>query len=539
MNITDLLSPQPIRTAPAEAKNDILKPVPIDMKGAPIHDDELMRLWESALEKAGFAMKTSNERSTLTDAILTPTTYSSFVNEIPVHIKVIGRHMNGSFRCHIGTSKASRPIQSTELCRQMRLMVVFFRTENVKSQLVSPEFIFFPTWLLHLFRYTQHGSTPGRTDVRFLENANMAKEDHIYRLNHVLNTLFRFNVRSFDPHKMRSAIELANFLFDQAGLDYRNLPRPLFANEMPPPAYHHHHHQYMEQPAMYPALLLLLHSARPTKFKPMCHNCNTKPASRRRLCVACYRYQLKHNEPRPLRLIVANRPGPRIHQHHQHDDASPPPPPPPMGPNGKALPMVFYSPKASASATATGTAATARAQKFCANCNVKETHQWYRNLCGHGNWCETCKSYYLRHTKVRPPELFVKAAKRKVDVRTLVNWKTWSWDDIPAETIERASAAVLSNNNNYSYYTSNNMTSPTTSTASSTYSYPTTPPPASSAVPANYHHHHHPYYYQQPLQAPPPPPSQRRQSFYSSSSYSSSSSSSPSSSASPTPSPCK
>ncbi|KAL0138493.1 GATA-type zinc finger transcription factor [Mucor lusitanicus] len=492
MNITDLLSPQIIQAAAPEHKHDIIKPVPIDMKGAAIHDDELMRLWEAALDKSGFAMKTSSERNTLTDAVLSPTTYSSFVNEIPVHIKVIGRHMNGSFRCHIGTSKASRPIQSIELCRQMRLLVVFFRTENVKSQLVSPEFIFFPTWLLHLFRYTQHGSTPGRTDVRFLENANMAKEDHIYRLNHVLNTLFRFNIHSFDPHKMRSAIELANFLFDQAGLDYRNLPRPLFANETPAPSYH----QLMEQPAMYPALLLLLHSPRPTKFKPMCHNCNTKPASRRRLCVACYRYQLKHNEPRPLRLIVANRPGPRIHQHHhQHDEPVP---------TGRALPMVFYSPKVSAAAAATG----ARTQKFCANCNVKETHQWYRNLCGHGNWCETCKSYYLRHTKVRPPELFVKAAKRKVDVRTLVNWKTWSWDDIPAETIEMATAAVLSNSNNYNYYTSN-MGSPTTSTASSTYSYPTTPPPASCTVPANY------YYYQQPSQA------QRRPSVYSSSSSSS------------------
>jgi hypothetical protein len=488
MNITDLLLPQNIqieKSSPSSSK--IIKPIPIDIKGVPVHDDELMRLWESALEKSGFSMKIPNERNTLTDAVLTPTYYSSFVNDIPVHTKVIGRHMNGSFRCHIGTSKASRPIQSIELCRQMRLLVVFFRTENVKSQLVSPEFIFFPTWLLHLFRYTQHGSTPGRTDVRFLENANMAKEDHIYRLNHVLNTLFRFNLRSFDPHKMRSAIELANFLFDQAGLDYRNLPRPIFANEVPPPSYQ----QLSEQPAMYPALLLLLHSPRPTKFKPTCHNCNTKPASRRRLCVACYRYQLKHNEPRPLRLIVANRPGPRIHQNQHQDDSSGST----VALNGKSLPMVFYSPKAT----------TARTQKFCANCNVKETHQWYRNLCGHGNWCETCKSYYLRHTKVRPPELFVKAAKRKVDVRTLVNWKTWSWDEIPAETIELATAAVLSNNNSYINYFTSNMNSPTTSTASSSYSYPTTPPPASTTFQANY------YYYQQ---------YQRRQSLYSSNSSS-------------------
>jgi hypothetical protein len=432
MNITELLIPQTMRE-----NSPVPVSLPIELKDAPIHDDELMRLWELALEKSGFRMRTSNERNTLTDAILSPIATSNFINEIPVHVKVIGRHMNGSFRCHIGTSKASRPIRSTELCSQMRLLVVFFRTENAKSQLVSPDFIFFPTWLLHLFRYTQHGSTPGRTDVRFLENANLAKEDHIYRLNHVLNSLFRFNIRSFNPDKMRSAIELANFLFDNAGLDYRNLPRPVFANE---PCY-----QQQQQPTMYPALLLLLHSPRPTKSKPMCLNCNTKPASRRRLCVACYRYQLKHGEPRPLRLIVANRPGPRVQQE-----------------SNKSLPMVFYTPKLN----------TPRTQKFCANCNVQETHQWYRNLCGHGHWCETCKSYYLRHTKVRPPELFVKAAKRKVDVRTLVNWNTWSWDDIPAEAVEAATAAILSNNDNEMYHNYSNVSSPTTSTTS----WPITPP---------------------------------------------------------------
>ncbi|KAG2231773.1 hypothetical protein INT48_004052 [Thamnidium elegans] len=399
MNITELLLPQPL-----------------PVHHSPIHDDDLMSLWETALKKSGFSMRPSNERNTLTDAILTPTTHSDFITgNIPVHIKVIGRHMNGSFRCHIGTSKASRPIRSTELCRQMRLLAVFFRTENSKSQLVSSEFIFFPTWLLHLFRYTQHGGTPGRTDVRFLENANMAKEDHIYRLNHVLNTLFRFNIHQFDPVKMKSAIELSNFLFDSAGLNYLNLPRPYFSNEIQPFGSH--------QPSMYSTLLLLLHSPRPTKFKPMCFNCNTKPASRRRLCVACYRYQLKHGEARPLRLIVANRPGP-------------------------------------------------------------QTHQWYRNLCGHGHWCETCKSYYLRHTKVRPPELFVKAAKRKVDVRNLVNWSTWSWDDIPVETVEAASAAIHNMNNNvvpqksmdYYFGNNNNVGSPNSSSTSSVTSSPTTPP---------------------------------------------------------------
>lgn len=447
MNITELLIPQ---STVVNTRSDMTA----------IHDDDLMPLWESVLKKSGFNMRPSNERNTLTDAVLTPIAQSSFINEIiPVHIKVIGRHMNGSFRCHIGTSKASRPIRSTELCRQMRLLAVFFRTENSKSQLVAPEFIFFPTWLLHLFRYTQHGGTPGRTDVRFLENANMAKEDHIYRLNHVLNTLFRFNIHNFDPVKMRSAIELSNFLFDSAGLDYLNLPRPYFPNEIQPFGQH--------QPSMYSTLLLLLHSPRPTKFKPMCFNCNTKPASRRRLCVACYRYQLKHGEPRPLRLIVANRPGPRIQQQQQQELKS----------CVNTLPMVFYSPKENA----------LRSQKYCANCSVQETHQWYRNLCGHGHWCETCKSYYLRHTKVRPPELFVKAAKRKVDVRNLVNWSTWSWDDIPIETVEAAAAAITQMNHlpisppqehstlvDYYFGNTTMASSPTTSVSSM--ASPTTPP---------------------------------------------------------------
>ncbi|KAI8967763.1 hypothetical protein BDF20DRAFT_800062, partial [Mycotypha africana] len=235
----------------------------------------------------------------------------------------------------------------------------------------------------------------------------MAKEDHIYRLNHILNTLFRFNIKRVDADKLKSAIELGQFLFDTAGLEYRNLPRPIFFPHLSSG------HPQPPQPAMYPALLLLLHAPRPTKFKPMCHNCNTKPASRRRLCVACYRYQLKHGEARPLRLIVANRPGPR----GQGD--------------------LIHSCKASYICPP-----SLNNENHKSNLSM-ETHQWYRNLCGDGNWCETCKSYYLRHTKVRPPELFVKAAKRKVDIRSLVNWKTWSWDEIPVETIEAATMAYF------------------------------------------------------------------------------------------------
>lgn len=498
-------------------QNQVYKPITTTTTTTQIHDDDLMSLWENALIKSGFNMRTSNERNTLTDAILTP--IGNIDEEIPVHIKVIGRHMNGSFRCHIGTSKASRPIRSTELCRQMRLLAVFFRSKEGKNnQLVSPEFIFFPTWLLHLFRYTQYCTTPGRTDVRFLENANMAKEDHIYRLNHVLNTLFRFNIHDFDPKKIYSSIHLANFLFDQAGLDYRNLPMPLFSSGG---------NGATEQPEIYSTLLLLLHSPRPTKFKPMCFNCNTKPASRRRLCVACYRYHLKHGEPRPLRLIVANRPGPRIAGGDNHGRA--------INPTSN-LPMVFYSPKeSSTSASLITTTSNKGNQKYCANCKVQETHQWYRNLCGHGHWCETCKSYYLRHTKVRPPELFVKAAKRKVDVRNLVNWSAWSWDDIPVETVEAAAHAISmmnttpqpspqsspptlsSGNHLVDYYFGGNnssgqnvvmMSSPlsSSSASSSMTSSPTTPPLRSVS-----------YYNKEEQQ-------QRRSSYYSTTSTSSSSS---------------
>ncbi|KAI7854054.1 hypothetical protein BDC45DRAFT_441433 [Circinella umbellata] len=290
----------------------------------------------------------------------------------------------------------------------------------------------------------------------------LAKEDHIYRLNNVLNTLFRFNLREFDHRKLRHAVELANFLFNHVGFEHQSLPRP------EPHSLH--------QPIYYGQLVFLLQASRPSKLKPMCHNCNTKPASRRKLCVACYRYQLKHGEPRPLRLIVANRPGPRVQQqqqqqlHHPYYSQ--------QQQSSKNLPMVFYSPRQKPMA----------ARKYCANCGVHETHQWYRNLCGSGHWCETCKSYYLRHTKVRPAELFVKAAKRKVDVRTLVNW----WPEEPVSltsgTLPVAATSTYTTplppyNNTYTCINSNGSSSSSTgssspsSISSSVLSSPTTPPP--------------------------------------------------------------
>ncbi|KAI9311561.1 hypothetical protein BX666DRAFT_2143664 [Dichotomocladium elegans] len=223
----------------------------------------------------------------------------------------------------------------------------------------------------------------------------MAKEDHIYRLNHVINTLFRFHLHQFDHLKVRRAVALANFLFDRVGLDHDILPRITSSDS-------------------YCHLIHLLQAPRPPKTKPTCKNCNTKPASRRSLCVACYRYELKHHEPRPLRLIIANRPGPRSIRHIPGSTSS--------------SSVLFFD------------AAPPKKTKTCDNCSIQETHQWYRNLVGKGHWCETCKSYYLRHGKIRPPVLFVKAAKRKINVKTLVHY----WNALPSPSNESLSSEELS-----------------------------------------------------------------------------------------------
>ncbi|KAI8093257.1 uncharacterized protein BX664DRAFT_240968, partial [Halteromyces radiatus] len=230
----------------------------------------------------------------------------------------------------------------------------------------------------------------------------LAKEDHIYRLNHVLNSLFRFTLHNFNIRQLWNSVALANFLFDHVGLDC--------FSRLPPPSLNSISCTIVP-PAFYATLITFLHAPRPLKIKPMCSNCNTKVASRRKLCVACYRYHLKHGEPRPLRLIVANRPGPR---HNLLDSYN----------NNQTITKTNNKKYGNT----TGTRSRSIINKHCANCGVQETHQWYRNLCGQGHWCETCKSYYLRHNKVRPPELFVKAAKRKVDVRFLVSWASWACD---------------------------------------------------------------------------------------------------------------
>ncbi|ORX57032.1 hypothetical protein DM01DRAFT_1273312, partial [Hesseltinella vesiculosa] len=220
----------------------------------------------------------------------------------------------------------------------------------------------------------------------------LAKEDHIYRLNHVLNSLFRFNLHRFDLRQLWETVALANFLFLQIGLD-RLAPSHAL------PAHQH--------PSLYAVLIQALHAPRPVKHKPSCSNCNSKQASRRQLCVACYRYQLKHNVSRPLRLIVANRQGQ------------------PTSPTANAptpLDNKEHGAKRRKGYPSLAPLRLPRFEKSCANCGIQDTHQWYRNLCGQGHWCETCKSYYLRHNKARPSELFVKAAKRKVDIRSLMGW---------------------------------------------------------------------------------------------------------------------
>jgi hypothetical protein len=119
-----------------------------------------------------------------------------------------------------------------------------------------------------------------------------------------------------------------------------------------------------------------------------------------------------------------------------------------------------------------------KASNKCVNCGVTETHQWYRNLCGQGHWCETCKSYYLRHGKVRPAELFVKAAKRKVDVRSWMDWTSWCLDDatvatatmaINKESQQRRWSSLVSATN------SDQLLSPSSS-------QPSSPPPTRSSL---------------------------------------------------------
>lgn len=320
---------------------------------------DLKDVFQKRFEQEGFDIIPRRDK---TRNVLTH--YWISFNAVPktsFHLKLISRHTpSNCFRCNISSGKSGYPIESAQIRSQMRMLLVFFRMGN-EDNTVLPQFLFFPAWLLHLFRYSQYGNTPGRCEIRFLGDATTAKEDQIFRFNNVINTLFRFDINHIDKNQIEAVIGLSNHLANM-NLDYSlRLPAKKVSHSV--------HHLFAD-------LVDLLGQPRPNKLKPACLNCFNKLSSRRSLCVACYRYQLKHERARPERLIVANRPGPKV----------------------------FSS-----------------LHKICNNCGVEKTHQWYRNIIGNGHWCETCKSYYIRHKKLRPRELYIRVANRRVDLRHLIS----------------------------------------------------------------------------------------------------------------------
>ncbi|GAB5589771.1 hypothetical protein Unana1_04671 [Umbelopsis nana] len=324
-----------------------------------ITKDDLILVYHERMEKAGFTIThpLDHTRRHLTHHWI----FSDTVPNTSSHFKVISRHNSSHiYRCNLGCKINKRsPIPSNRLSSQMRMVTIFFRRGD-DDDTVLPQFLVFPSWLLHIFRYTQHGHFPGRCDIRFIEDASMAKDDQLFRLNNVINILFRFDIDHIDRSQIEAVIGLSNHLAQL------NLDQPIRPPRRTAPASVHH---------LYADLVELLNQPRPFKLQPACLNCAIKPASRRRLCVACYRYQLKHNAAPPMRLIVANR---SISRYAVNNN------------------------------------------KKCNNCGVEKTHQWYRNMLGKGHWCETCKSYYIRNHTVRPPKLFQRAAKRRIDFRKVL-----------------------------------------------------------------------------------------------------------------------
>jgi hypothetical protein len=322
-----------------------------------VHD--LKDVYRKRFMQEGFNIipRIGSTRHVLTDYWIS----SCAVPKTSIHLKLVSRHSpSNCFRCSISSGKSGYPIKSAQIGSQMRMLLIFFRKGD-KDNTILPQFLLFPAWLLHVFRYSQHGNTPGRCDIRFLEDVTTAKEDQIFRFNNVINTLFRFDIDHIDKRQIEAVIGLSNHL---ANLNLEHGLRPP-ARKFSPSVHH-----------LFADLVDLLGQQRPNKLKPACLNCFNKPSSRRSLCVACYRYQLKHKKARPERLIVANRSGPKL------------------------IPNLH---------------------KICTNCSVKKTHQWYRNMLGSGHWCETCKSYYIRHKKLRPRELYIRVANRKVDLRQLIS----------------------------------------------------------------------------------------------------------------------
>ncbi|KAH8553043.1 hypothetical protein BGW37DRAFT_488155 [Umbelopsis sp. PMI_123] len=316
--------------------------------------DNLKEEYQKRFDQAGFKVVPRREGRlrSLTDYWIS----SYAVPATSLHFKVIKRHSSSNcYRCHISSGKSGSPIQSVQIKSQMKMVLVFFR-RNDEDNTVFPHFLLFPGWLLHVFRYSQYGNVLGRCDVRFLEDATTAKEDQVFRFNNVINTLFSFDIDHIDKGQIETVIGLSNHLADIKFEQGIRLPDRKFSYRV--------HHLFAD-------MVDLLRQQRPEKLKPACMNCCIKPSSRRSLCVACYRYQLKNKVPRPERLIIANRLGPKM-------------PPTPF--------------------------------KICVNCRVEKTHQWYRNVLGNGHWCETCKSYYVRHNILRPRKLYIRAARRKADL---------------------------------------------------------------------------------------------------------------------------
>lgn len=267
-----------------------------------------------------------------------------------------------AYRCHLSSGKSRLPVKSSQLDSEMKVVNIFFNSGD-QDHTVLPQFLLFPSWLLHAFQYTKHGKNPGRTELRFLTDASNAKLDPVFRFNNILNTLFLFDIDRIDRNQIESVIRLSNHL---ARFCFN---RPL----SPPPS---------RAPAgvhqLYADMIELLNQQKPIKMKPACVNCWNKPSARRSLCIACYRYELKYNISRPRSLISKHRVC-----------------------NTRSLPP----------------------KKQCVNCSVGTTHQWYRNALGKGHWCETCRSYFIRNKAPRPKKLFVKTAQRTLNPNTYLSTK--------------------------------------------------------------------------------------------------------------------
>ncbi|KAG2181258.1 hypothetical protein INT43_008841 [Umbelopsis isabellina] len=319
-----------------------------------VHD--LATVYKERLHKSGFNVVA--DLNPMKNASITFDISTSKLPKTTMYIKTASYNKLGkAYRCQFSSGKSRLPIKSSQLGSQMKMVNIFFNSSD-QDQTILPQFLLFPSWLLHAFQFSKHGKNPGRTELRFFLDASDAKLDAVFRFNNILNILFRFDIDNIDRNQIENVIRLSNHLAKMCS------NRPL----SPPPS---------RAPAgvhqLYADMIELLNQQRPNKMKPACANCLNKPSSRRSLCVACYRYQLKYNVPRPRNLIS----------------------------NRRTCKKISLPPK-----------------KQCVNCSVNTTHQWYRNTLGKGHWCETCRSYFVRNKALRPKKLFVKAAQRNLNLHT-------------------------------------------------------------------------------------------------------------------------